>query len=66
MYVLRRIRKDRAEFLLISLWDSLEAIRRFSGPEISKAVYYPEDREFLSELEPEVSHFEVLEAPETR
>src|SRR5256885_16792331 len=31
VYVLRRIRQDRAEFTFVSLWDSLEAIRRFAG-----------------------------------
>ena len=57
--VLRRIVGDQAEFWFISVWDSEEAIRRFAGPQIEKAVYYPEDRDFLLELPPEVSHFEV-------
>ena len=35
---LRRIVKDRAEFLLISLWDSKEAIRQFAGDDIEQAV----------------------------
>lgn len=29
--VLRRSDEDRAEFLLISFWESFEAIRKFSG-----------------------------------
>ena len=58
--VLRRVDADRAEFLLISLWDSFDAIRRFAGPEIEKAVYYPEDKDFLLELEPNVVHYEVV------
>ena len=60
VYVLRRIKQDRAEFTFISLWDSLEAIRRFAGEDYEKARYYPEDREFLVELEPFVDHYEVL------
>lgn len=63
VYVLRRLAEGRAEFLLISLWESFEAIRRFAGPELDKAVYYPEDKDFLLELEPRVSHFEVLFEP---
>jgi len=63
VYVLRRIEGDRADFILVSLWDSLDAIRRFSGPDIEKAVYYPEDRDFLEELEPNVRHYDVLSAP---
>ena len=31
---LRRIVRDRAEFLLISLWDSTDAIRQFAGDSI--------------------------------
>ena len=42
------------------LWDSFEAIRRFAGEDYEKAHYYPEDREFLIELEPFVDHYEVL------
>jgi len=63
VYVLRRIEGGHADFLLVSLWDSIEAIRRFAGPGIEKAVYYPEDRDFLTELEPNVSNYEILAAP---
>ncbi|HEY8195431.1 MAG TPA: hypothetical protein VIG04_00525 [Gemmatimonadales bacterium] len=57
---LRRIVKDRAEFLLISLWDSTDAIRRFAGDDIEKAVFYPEDERFLVERDEHVSHYEVV------
>ena len=57
---LRRIVADRAEFLLISLWDSEEAIRGFAGQDIGKAVFYPEDERFLIERDNHVSHYEVV------
>jgi heme-degrading monooxygenase HmoA len=57
---LRRIVKDRAEFLLISLWDSTEAVRQFAGDDIEKAVFYPEDERFLVERDEHVSHYEVV------
>ena len=63
VYVLRRIEGDVAHFTLISLWDSLEAIKGFAGPEPEKAHYYPDDKEFLLEFEPTVSHHEVLVQP---
>ncbi len=63
VWVLRRVQEDIAEFTLISLWDSYDAIRGFAGPEFEKAVYYPEDRKFLLELDPHVTHYEVLTAP---
>jgi len=64
VWVLRRVAEDKAEFTLISLWDSWDAIRAFAGPDCEKAVYYPEDRKFLLELEPNVKHYEVLSAAE--
>jgi heme-degrading monooxygenase HmoA len=63
VYVFRRIEGDVAEFLLISLWDSLDAVRAFAGEDHERAVYYPEDDDYLLEREPTVSHYEVLEAP---
>src|SRR5688572_13632849 len=55
--VLRRIEGEVAHFTLISLWDS---IREFAGDDIEVARYYPEDTAFLLELEPHVTHHEVL------
>jgi len=64
VYVLRRTHEGRTEYLFISLWDSVDAVRKFAGPDIEKAVYYPEDEEFLLELEPNVIHYDVLMQPE--
>jgi heme-degrading monooxygenase HmoA len=58
--VLRRVDQGRAEFLLVSLWDSLEAIRKFAGPHPERAVYYPEDDDYLLEKAPLVDHYEVV------
>ena len=58
--VLRRVYDGKSEFTLISLWDSWEAIKAFAGPEYEDAVYYPEDKKFLLELDPHVTHYEVL------
>ncbi len=63
VYVLRKRDGARAHFLMISLWDSLDAIRAFAGEDVERARYYPEDEDFLEELEPTVTHYEVLEAP---
>jgi heme-degrading monooxygenase HmoA len=58
--VLRKLEGTKAHFLLFSFWQSSEAIRKFSGDDIGKARYYPEDSNFLLELEPAVEHYEVL------
>ena len=47
---------------MFTLWDDLEAIRRFAGNELTAAKYYDFDPDFLLEMEPEVVHFEVIEA----
>jgi heme-degrading monooxygenase HmoA len=66
VYALRRSRNGVSEFLLITLWDSFEAIKKFSGPDVDKAVYFPEDKKYLLELESHVDHFKVLFVSETR
>ena len=55
--VLRRTYEDKTEFLLLSLWESYEAIRAFAGDDLERAVYYAKDEEFLLELEPKVTHY---------
>jgi heme-degrading monooxygenase HmoA len=55
--VLRRTSEDKTEFLLLSLWESYEAIRAFAGEDLERAVYYAKDEEFLLELEPKVTHY---------
>jgi heme-degrading monooxygenase HmoA len=56
---LRRVRDGRAEFLLLSLWESAEAIRRFAGEDVERAVFYPEDDRFLIDREDRVCHYDV-------
>jgi heme-degrading monooxygenase HmoA len=51
---------DETHFLTVTHWVSEEAIRAFAGDDLLKAKYYPEDRDFLLEFEPQVRHFKVL------
>jgi heme-degrading monooxygenase HmoA len=57
---LRRIAGDRAEFLLVTLWDSEEAIRRFAGEDMDRAVFYSEDERYLIARDERVRHYEVV------
>jgi len=66
VFVLRRQVDGRAEFLFVSLWESMQAVQCFAGPDLEKAVYYPEDAAFLLEMEPGVAHYDVLVAPDER
>jgi heme-degrading monooxygenase HmoA len=63
VYVLRRIEGDEAHFLLLTLWHSRDAVARFAGSDVEKARYYPEDKDYLLEFEPTVTHYEVLVQP---
>lgn len=58
----RRPGTDEAEFLLLTQWESLGAIKAFAGNDISRAVYYPEDDEFLIDKPPTLRHYEILRA----
>jgi heme-degrading monooxygenase HmoA len=60
VYTLRRVAEGKCEFLLLTLWDSWDAIRAFAGPDYEKAVYYPEDDQFLLDRGPKVLHYELL------
>ncbi len=57
---LRRIIDGRAEYLVISFWESEAAIRGFAGDDPQRAVFYPEDERFLVERDEHVNHFEVV------
>lgn len=59
--VLRRSVRGETHFLFISFWESMDAIRTFAGDDVERAHYYPEDGEYLLELEPTVTHYDVLE-----
>ena len=64
VYVFRRAESGAVHFLLTSLWDSFASIRAFAGNEVERARYYPEDTRYLLELEPTVTHYEVLSTPD--
>jgi hypothetical protein len=61
VYMLRRIEGERAEWIMLSLWDDEDAVRAFAGDDIGVAVFYPEDDRFLTERDLTASHFEVVE-----
>ena len=60
VYALRRVAEGRAEFLLVSLWQDEAAIRTFAGSDISRAVFYPQDKDFLIDKHDYVTHYDVV------
>jgi len=47
--MLRRDDGHRTEFVMVTLWESWDAIRAFAGDDVERAVFYPEDDAFLIE-----------------
>jgi heme-degrading monooxygenase HmoA len=64
LYLLRRRGLEDIEFLVLTLWDSMDAVRAFAGDRPELAVVEPEARAALLRFEDTVSHYEVLAAPE--
>jgi heme-degrading monooxygenase HmoA len=58
--VSRRVEEGTVHFLLTSYWESYAAIAEFAGRQIERARYYPDDEKYLIELEPTVTHYEVV------
>jgi len=58
-YVLRNDGPDEAEFVVVNFFDSLDAVKRFAGPDYAVAVFEPEARKLLSRVEPTATHYEV-------
>jgi heme-degrading monooxygenase HmoA len=58
-FLLRRSTGDETEFIIIMIWDSLDAIRTVAGPNYEAAII-PEDRlKYLSRYDTQSSHYEV-------
>jgi len=53
----------RTEFLAVTLWDSLAAIRAFAGEDAERAVVEPGAREVLADFDAFVRHYEVVHGP---
>jgi heme-degrading monooxygenase HmoA len=60
--VLRRTDGGQTDFIVISYWESIEAVKRFAGANYQSAVILPRDGEYLIDIEPEVAHYEVVRA----
>lgn len=58
-YVLRNDGSQEVEFVVINLFDSLDAVKRFAGPDYSVPVFEPEAKKLLHRAEPVAMHYEV-------
>ncbi len=62
-YILRQEGSDEVEFVVMNLFDSLEAVQAFAGPDYTVPVFEPEARQLLAKVEPVARHYEVKTTP---
>jgi heme-degrading monooxygenase HmoA len=58
-YMLRRPVGDLEEFCMVTVWESMDAIRAFAGSDPELAVLYSEDERFLVTFDARVAHYAV-------
>jgi heme-degrading monooxygenase HmoA len=58
--ILRRAVERGAEFLIVTDWESIEAIRRFAGENADVAVVPPVVQAMMVEYESHVRHYEFV------
>jgi len=59
--ILRRSTAEGTEFLVVTIWQSVEAIRQFSGESEQTAVVPPEVQAMMVDYDREVAHYEIVE-----
>ena len=59
--VLRRPVGDLVEVITLSLWESMDDVRRFAGEHPEVAVFYPGDDDLLVEKDEHADHHEVVD-----
>jgi len=62
-YILRQGGSGEVEFVVMNLFESLEAVRAFAGSDYTVPVFEPEARRLLSKVEPLARHYEVKTMP---
>lgn len=63
-YILRQEGKEETEFVTVNLFESLEAVKAFAGPEYETPVFEPEAGRLLSRVEPIAHHYDVTKGPQ--
>ena len=59
--ILKRPAGNGVEFLIVTRWQSMEAIRQFAGTDVEAAVVPAEVGEMMIDYDRRVAHYEVVE-----
>ena len=57
--LLRRTRGDETEFVSLTFFDDLDAVRAFAGPDYETAVVADDARQVLVRFDDQVGHYET-------
>jgi heme-degrading monooxygenase HmoA len=60
LQLLRRARGDRVDFIVTTMWESVEAIARFAGTDPEMAVVAPEAQAILTLYDRRAAHYDVV------
>jgi heme-degrading monooxygenase HmoA len=63
VYLLSRKVMGEVEYSVLTIWESMDAIRAFAGDDPSRAVVEPEAQAALLRFDTEVTHYQVLASP---
>jgi heme-degrading monooxygenase HmoA len=58
--LLRRDDGDEVEFVTVTLFDSMEAVRQFAGADYANAVIPPEAQSLLTRYDARSAHYETI------
>lgn len=58
-YIFRNDGPGESEFVVINFFESLDAVRKFAGPDYMVPVFEPEAKLLLCRTEPIAMHYEV-------
>src|SRR5436309_7960295 len=58
--LLRRARGDRVDFIVTTMWESVEAIARFTGTDPEMAVVAPEAQAILTSYDRRAAHYDIV------
>jgi heme-degrading monooxygenase HmoA len=56
----RREEQSEVEFVAVTTWESLDAVRAFAGADYERAVVEPEARGVLTKFDQRVKHYEIV------
>ncbi len=65
-YLLRRNGENEVEYMTVTLFESLDAVRLFAGEKYETAVLHPKAHALLSRYDAKSVHYEIRITPESK